>query len=348
MQRSLFEDVEPSNDSTLNLVNSIELDDVLMCADSCSQIPASLKLERAQTFPGPMRRHKKANPIFPKCGLAARPLPSNGINLRLSVHLKRPIGAGHSGTVYPVSLITPQNESDLASTLPELCVKIAPLKHTRTLAREGWMYEQLDSDGLCGVAAPRCYGFFKANVTGFTVIPWEDRHQDHNFVNDEKWDPQDLKSVYTLIDDSTECVVEDDVGSWSNSPWIKWIPSRESPELGVLLMERLGPALGPMTAYENKRVLTDVKQVAQDVAYSAFRHIDMRYNNFVRIPDYIGPQRASEFCHRHQCWHRYRLLDYERCKRFDGAPRVAEFLARQIEVDINDGQGGIFLGEICL
>ncbi|KAF8637215.1 hypothetical protein AX16_010874 [Volvariella volvacea WC 439] len=177
------------------------------------------------------------------------------MTLRLSVNLDEPLGAGHSGTVYPVSLITSQTNSDLPSKLPKLCIKIAPLKHTRTLAREGWMYEQLDSDGLCGVAAPRCYGFFKANVTGFTVIPWEDRLQDPDFKNDDKWDPQDPKSVYTLVDDWTEYVVDDDVGSWTNSPWMDWIPSREEPELGVLLMERLGPALGPMTAYENSKVL---------------------------------------------------------------------------------------------
>lgn len=108
-----------------------------------------------------------------------RPPPSSGLHLELK--LGSLIGFGRGGHVYSVDIVnishTPHPNAPSSLPLfevnvPDLCIKLAEPDKPRSIAREAWLYEQLDAMGLQGVAVPRTYGFFTAHCSPSQVIPW--------------------------------------------------------------------------------------------------------------------------------------------------------------------------------
>lgn len=102
-------------------------------------------------------------------GIPPRPeslLPPPG-DMHLEISLGKELGSGRAGSVRAVNVFSPK----IGTGLPKLVLKIAHRKRSVNLAQEAWFYEELEQ--LQGIAVPRCYGFFQAQLEdGYKVSTW--------------------------------------------------------------------------------------------------------------------------------------------------------------------------------
>ncbi|EPQ52947.1 hypothetical protein GLOTRDRAFT_139931 [Gloeophyllum trabeum ATCC 11539] len=92
--------------------------------------------------------------------MPARPsstLPEPG-NAVLIVRLKEGLGKGRAGAVHDVEICACSTPFDI----PPLVVKVANRDFCDDLSKEAWLYEEMES--LQGVAVPRYYGYFLAEL----------------------------------------------------------------------------------------------------------------------------------------------------------------------------------------
>ncbi|KAK0231930.1 hypothetical protein EDD85DRAFT_1026230 [Armillaria nabsnona] len=181
-----------------------------------------------------------------------------------------------------------------ASGLPELCIKVAKSRHCRSLAREAWFYSRLAT--LQGNAIPCCFGFFTVLIAD--CIPWNRISMKKiDQVDGDDWLPDD---VYDY------CFDPNDGGYKASSPWDKWKYAPDQPLVAVLVMEKLGEPYYPDCSGDDpphKR--RDLRNVVYDLGQAGFVHADMRFNDVLRAVN------QGIFCPRHNCYHRWHLIDFD-------------------------------------
>ena len=181
----------------------------------------------------------------------ARPPPEPGYHLELEIGDL--IGRGSSGHVYSVRVLDISSDSTdnpqikgVLDTIPDLCIKLSEPNRVRTIAREAWYYEQLDAEGLQGVAVPRNYGLFTASCSSSRVIPWRAkswkfRRMGHDIFKD--FDGSGLMRLERLFwepNGKNPACYDDEHGSHQKSKWLKYRQSCTTPLVAVMLMEKLG------------------------------------------------------------------------------------------------------------
>ena len=165
-------------------------------------------------------------------------------HLHLELRIGQPIGSGRVGSVYGVEIVTAISDdagfdtNTFISQLPRLCLKVSTPTHCRALAREAWIYEQLDAAKLTGTVTARCYGLFNAKLQDHdAVVPSWSKEFENWFEECE--DGQDK-----LRDDfSPGFSTDDSQSSRSASSWNTWRANKDYPEVTVMLLERLGSTL---------------------------------------------------------------------------------------------------------
>lgn len=109
----------------------------------------------------PRTPHNEATPILFLSAAPTRPPsslpPPHDITLRTSV--AEYLGSGRTGLVY---ILSDPVLSDPNNKLPELVFKFPRSHRCADIYRESWFYEGMER--LQGVAIPRCYGLFEADL----------------------------------------------------------------------------------------------------------------------------------------------------------------------------------------
>ncbi|EPQ50832.1 hypothetical protein GLOTRDRAFT_133575 [Gloeophyllum trabeum ATCC 11539] len=94
--------------------------------------------------------------------------PADGV---LDMSIADQLGAGRIGCVYAVSV----SYCSVPAKVPPLVVKVTSRDRCDELAKEAWVYEELD-ECLQGVSIPRCYGRFLAELPPrVDVLSWKRR-----------------------------------------------------------------------------------------------------------------------------------------------------------------------------
>lgn len=243
-------------------------------------------------------------------------VPTQGRHLCL--RLEGCIGRGGSAVVYAAKATSNDPEGCASPIEAELCVKLAKPHRCRTLAREGWVYEQLAEGTYQGVIVPRCYGFFAADLphNQFPVSPisLEDLLDTFDFDTADLWHDERLCDEEWKITDSTP-------GGRELSPWVDWRRDPSAPLLCVLVMTRGG---GPYTLHEDhldksnrygvdgllllvfvsQFISAEVFEILDDLSADGILHQDLRPANIIRAPA------DAETCPRHNRVHKWNLIDF--------------------------------------
>ncbi|KAH9930941.1 uncharacterized protein B0H18DRAFT_119547, partial [Fomitopsis serialis] len=231
----------------------------------------------------------------------------------LTIELGERIGGGRSAVVYAATVVTATPREDGAPWTKdpfklELCVKVARPNRCRSLAREGWMYEQLTENALQGVITPRCYGFFTAELAReraqFPLWSSDDFDLDRT-PGDRKSD--DPTCDDPLLDDDEEDDADDansTPGGRELSPWLDWRPRPDAPLLSVLVMARGGSKYSVDEDEWDEEAQQDILQVLDDLALSYIVINDLRPPNIIHAPH------DTRKCGRHKCVHKWNLVDF--------------------------------------
>ncbi|EAU90700.2 protein kinase subdomain-containing protein PKL/ccin3 [Coprinopsis cinerea okayama7 len=168
----------------------------------------------------------------------------------LELTLLERISEGRIGVTYVAKVDSAmRGDVDLRAMLPEkVCLKFAKPEFCRSLAREAWFYEQLES--CQGASIPIFYGFFSSSMAeqpwspNLTFTPWTTRK--HQFDTDslpreiDQYPSLDLLPDDMLPDWRRKSPIEDPSGYQQNSSWYRWSPSEDNPTISVLVLELLG------------------------------------------------------------------------------------------------------------
>ncbi|RDB15497.1 hypothetical protein Hypma_004221 [Hypsizygus marmoreus] len=271
--------------------------------------PVDVTLTRAESFPG-CRYSELMTDIPPIPGWAAAHPPKDQCNI--SLRLGERISDGRIGLVYSVDVLgithAPGENMDV-DLPPQLCIKVAKERHSRSLAREAWFYEQLAFSGECaGMVTPRCFGFFTVrlrecfDLAGNSVTrvePWSQAKPEATTPNNT-----------LLHDDMDYDSFRDEQSARDKSPWNKLEASWAEPLLCLLLLERLGPPFTnvPRNTVSEDEYMQELRDMIYDIGYAGVFHGDFRYTNILRAPD----EDSSPLCPRHRCRHRWRIIDFDR------------------------------------
>lgn len=93
-----------------------------------------------------------------------RPTPPPSGDVELTISLGERIDIGKSGIIFEVLVL----DENLRRRLPALVAKVVRPWRRAHLGREKWFYDELWP--LQGVAIPRCYGFFEAEIDASSDI----------------------------------------------------------------------------------------------------------------------------------------------------------------------------------
>ncbi|KIM36114.1 hypothetical protein M413DRAFT_449430 [Hebeloma cylindrosporum] len=251
---------------------------------------------------------------------------------RLKLSLGKRIGEGGTATVYSATVQSSSN-FDLPKTV---CVKVAKSSRNRSLAREAWYYEQLSREENCeGIATPRCFGFFAMcgvdppeAVSGTTFRPWQ---------RIEYGDEEDiLRDDYLHPGDS---YLRDEHGLTAKSMW-HGFKQGESVIICVLVLEELGaPYPSPLI---DDDALRDIREILTDLAHVGIVHDDARFNNVLR-PLITN---SNTLCSRHKKIHNWRLIDFDRARRFlisESNPSELSSCFEEQFLDFDRGQNSYFM-----
>lgn len=94
--------------------------------------------------------------------------PPRDVTLHTSI--AQYLGSGRTGLVYTLSNAS---LSDPHTTLPDVVFKIARPHRCADLYRESWFYAEMEC--LQGVAVPRCYGLFEADIPDGCAVRLPDK-----------------------------------------------------------------------------------------------------------------------------------------------------------------------------
>ena len=206
---------------------------------------STLTLSRSESFPA-RRFSLKRFTYVAREDRGAAPVPQDCGHLVLE--LGEVLGAGRTGVVYAVNVIEAQSDVGRLNAGQELCVKIARPNRCRTLAREAWVYEQLEKTHCAGSVALWCFGFFSAELSSDEL---EDGASSDAFPLWKSIDFDRLPCGTDLGDSQSDDPLNDEVhadpevatspaGSRERSPWVDWKPDAEKSLLTVLVMARGG------------------------------------------------------------------------------------------------------------
>ncbi|KIM36113.1 hypothetical protein M413DRAFT_32012 [Hebeloma cylindrosporum] len=236
-----------------------------------------------------------------------------------------------TATVYSATVRSSTN-FDLAETV---CVKMAKWSRNRSLAREGWYYEQLSREANCErVAAPRCFGHFVVygadppEAISSTITPW--KHVEYG-------DEDILTEDYDLYPGNTS--LRDEYGFAENCRWYDFNQD-EDVAICVLVLEELGAAY-PSPSMDDE-ALRGIREILEDLVPIGIVHEDARFNNVLRIL----VSDSNSFCSRHKKIHNWRLVDFDRATRFfitDSNPNVLSYYFELQFKDFNKGQKSYFM-----
>ncbi|PPR03404.1 hypothetical protein CVT24_012529 [Panaeolus cyanescens] len=109
-------------------------------------------------------------------------LPPPG-QLKAQISAQELIGDGRCGTVYSTNILDiydPQQQNltiwnPKAPSLPNLVIKIADFDRLDDMEHEAGVYDEMES--LQGIAIPRCYGWFEAELPNAWAVPEQDTAQ---------------------------------------------------------------------------------------------------------------------------------------------------------------------------
>ncbi|EAU83810.1 protein kinase subdomain-containing protein PKL/ccin3 [Coprinopsis cinerea okayama7 len=123
--------------------------------------PITITLKVSPSFPGAVWFQEDWEQPVPA---AWGPKDNSDFDGTLAIRLVERISEGRIGVTYAPQVVSATRRgSDVKSTLPPtLCLKFAKLEFSRSLAREAWFYEQLES--LQGISVPLSFGFFASTA----------------------------------------------------------------------------------------------------------------------------------------------------------------------------------------
>ncbi|KAI0070830.1 hypothetical protein K474DRAFT_1712988 [Panus rudis PR-1116 ss-1] len=266
--------------STMDMFSSVTIHGIV---ETSNGKPTPFTLKRDTSFPPQLWCHSRPATHVWRHDMRPQTSPAQGkhIELRLSEYL----GRGRTGHVYEAQVIGVSSGIDIPTSppdfpLPPLCIKLAEPNRLRSVAREAWFYEKLDTAGLQGTVVPRAFGFFTAQCSLSQVIPWHEPNWEFHDDIESLWCimkrlrcPTKWKSVPSKIPDKVwqyediEDVVDredslrfepEDWGSFASvhrddeyesntkSPWKCWNWRICDPQdFGILVMEKLGESMVP-------------------------------------------------------------------------------------------------------
>ncbi|KAJ3894209.1 hypothetical protein GG344DRAFT_63194 [Lentinula edodes] len=242
----------------------------------------SIELKRVKLPNDLIRPRKRPTVAFAGYFLEEAPirppsaLPPPG-DLTLETNLSTFLGSGRTGIVY--SLV-----SDSTYFLPELVFKFARLHRCADLYREAWFYEEMEC--LQGVAIPRCYGLFEAEIPpGCRLL---------------------LPENQTLVNnpDSRDAQVDE-----FPHPLIKELRSTRN-KLCILVEERLGGHLS-IGSPVSPELREDLNTLFEEIGHlGVLSENDIRYANILQAPACPPglPSLVSPFTFRTHGW---RMIDFE-------------------------------------
>ncbi|KAJ4492238.1 hypothetical protein C8J55DRAFT_503363 [Lentinula edodes] len=216
-------------------------------------------------------------------------LPPPG-SITLETNLSTFLGSGRTGIVYSL-----ENAilSDPAQFSPELVFKFARLHRCADLHREAWFYEEMEC--LQGVAIPRCYGLFEAEIpSGCELL---------------------LPENQTLVNnpDSRDAQVDQVV-----HPLITELRSTRN-KLCILVEERLGGRL-PIGSPFSPEVREDLNTLFAEIGpLGILNENDIRHANILQAPACPPglPSLVSPFTFRTHGW---RMIDFEMAAKTQDTP----------------------------
>ncbi|KAE9410690.1 hypothetical protein BT96DRAFT_1011442 [Gymnopus androsaceus JB14] len=278
------------------------------------------RMNRVESFPANRLFSLEDECLTENEGWDALPLPQN--KFLLEIELTEQIAHGRIGVTYGARLQRILDRTD-DSPIPcsslespqEFCVKLVKPQFMRSLAREAWFYEQLAE--LQGVVVPQFFGFFVAPLPdGITWIDaWGELEDEEMSCESHSDDSQEESYCHPdSLDDDLEDFAfrEDGRQSKSSSRWNDWRHSPESPLVGVLLLE-LGSALERRTqAYFTEQEKLEFADLLDDLSSVGIGHCDFKFNNVLDTSHSM----AQKFCPRHGRIHPYRVIDFDRSRKW--------------------------------
>ncbi|EAU89061.1 protein kinase subdomain-containing protein PKL/ccin3 [Coprinopsis cinerea okayama7 len=289
----------------------------------------------------------KASPSFPAALWYQqdweRPVPAtwaakdvSGFDGTLEIKLVERISEGRIGITYVAQVISAtQSGSDVRSTIPStLCLKFAKPEFSRSLAREAWFYEQLES--LQGISVPLSFGFFASTASeqpkfpgvDFEFEPWTDRQVLFEDTDSTPDNIDEYPSPDWLTDDVPEYYAErtfEHTHHELDSPWYQWSRNLDdNPTISVLVLELLGePCTGRKTAADKHAI----HEVMDDLAAVGVVHDNLTpWNTLAFKP---SPQSEPQLCPRHGVVHPWRIIDFDRSKMADPT-NLSDFGCRNV------------------
>ncbi|KAG5640787.1 hypothetical protein DXG03_007192 [Asterophora parasitica] len=291
---------------------------------------------------------------------AARPILLDGSSLDVS--LMGLIGEGRIGMTYSARINSARDATglDVTDSVPqEICLKFAKPPYVRSLAREAWFYEQLHK--WQGISTAKCFGFFSATPVGTLVeslLPWKESKK---VPRRRRYHPDDDTEYQLPMKDYLPDEAPDPLGLYSDehgfhhdSPWKTWEHSAESPLLAVLALEKLGghyfmPDKEPPQRVKGLRhvfqrsttllhlliswffgfIRKSLRAMVDDITQEGVYHNDITAFNILGVPE-----ESRTLCPRHNCRHKWRLVDFDRADKIDPAncgPWELERAATQVD-----------------
>ncbi|EAU85077.1 protein kinase subdomain-containing protein PKL/ccin3 [Coprinopsis cinerea okayama7 len=236
----------------------------------------------------------------------------------LELRLVGRISEGRIGVAYIAKVVSAtRNGADVRTTLPPtLCLKFAKPEFSRSLAREAWVYEQLES--LQGTSVPSSFGFYASTAAeqpsfpNLEFEPWRNREVLFEDTDKVPSNIDEYASPDWLTDDVPEYYDEGTFGDplyKLNSPWFEWARLPDNPTISVLVLELLGEACTGVKTAADKQA---IKEVMDDLAEAGVLHDNITpWNTLAFKPSSHGEARL---CPRHNVVHPWRIIDFDRSR----------------------------------
>ncbi|KAG2008037.1 protein kinase subdomain-containing protein PKL/ccin3 [Coprinopsis cinerea AmutBmut pab1-1] len=295
----------------------------------------TITLKASPSFPGGIWYKEDWHEPVPA---TSAPKDVSNLDGTLELRLVRRISEGRIGVTYVAEVVSATRKcTDVRSTLPPtLCLKFAKPEFSRSLAREAWFYEQLDS--LQGISVPISFGFFASTAAeqrhfpDVEFEPWRNRkvlfkdtdkipHDIDRYASPD-WLPDDVPEYYKrerFEDPPSKC----------NSPWYKWSRLDDNPTISVLVLELLGEACTGIKTAADKQA---IQNVMDDLAEVGVMHGNLTpWNTLAFKPQ---PHKEARRCPRHNVVHPWRVIDFDRSRMAD--PKNLCFLGKRHITDTDD------------
>ncbi|KAG2006750.1 protein kinase subdomain-containing protein PKL/ccin3 [Coprinopsis cinerea AmutBmut pab1-1] len=276
----------------------------------------TITLKVSPSFPGAIWFRERRGEPAPETWDSKDVSKANGT---LELSLLGRIAEGRIGVTYIAKVVSATHAPLVPQArLPDtVCLKFAKPKFSRSLAREAWVYEQLDS--LQGISIPNFYGFFSSSMVeqpafpNLEFTPWTDRKHQIEEIDSPPSDIDEFPSPDWLADDvppypGDAPSYEDPSGYQKTSPWCRWVRPQENPTISVIVLEHLGETC---TGNRRNDVLAAVREVLEDIAEHGLIHSNVAAWNVLSLRDRADSQ--ARYCQRHDTVHPWRIIDFDPC-----------------------------------